>query len=83
MDPNRQVLGIAGPMEASSSSRGMGSAPREACPRVLDTAGSGKVSDDGDRNAHDRRRDRIFTMETVIVILSAVVGVVAFAMGVF
>jgi hypothetical protein len=47
---------------------------------VLDTAGSGEVSDDGDRDAHDRRRDRIFTMETVVVILTAVVGVVAFVM---
>ncbi len=43
--PNQQALVIAGPMEAPSSSRGMGSAHREAYPQALDTAGHDEVSD--------------------------------------
>ena len=41
------------------------------------------MQEDQERDAHDRRQDRIFTLETVIVILSVVVGLVAFVVGAF
>ena len=71
-------------MDERSMSRPIGGRAHQArTMRGLGTVGGVDVKDRGERDDHDRRQDRIFSLETVVVILCVVAGVVAFAVGVF
>lgn len=50
---------------------------------VRGTAGVAEVRDEDEWDLHRRRQDRIVTMETVVVILSVVAGVVGLTVGAF